>query len=151
MGHLQSDLRATLPAQETCHAVRRPRNHEILYAERWTGRWEHIRDAGCEALAGLIRKLGLERVELGMGDFYTEVVGPDNLPTNDLLWAWKRDLETHGKIVVTVYTDPEDADEWEQICIWIVDRGHGNTLEVVWFGDEFLQRVRKLARTAQGE
>jgi len=130
----------------------RPQNHEILYAKPWTGTWEQIRDDGSKVLADLIRKLGLKEVELGLADFYREWVRPDDLPTDDLLWAWKRDLETHGKIITTLYTNLDDRNEFEQICIWIVNRwGDGDKMEVVWFGDELLQKVREVSKAAQEE
>jgi len=107
--------------------VRSQSEPETLVRVPYDGTWEQIRDVGVKALADFIRGSGRDKVWLAMGPTYGEAVSAEDLPTDDLLWAWKRDLKEHGKLIVTLYYDPNpdkvsfrgSTDNYEQFCFGV--------------------------------
>jgi hypothetical protein len=134
--------------------MERPENEpQVLLSEPWTGRWEQLRDGVATALAALLVDLGLGRAVFAMGPRYEEVVTPDELPTDDLSWSVRRDVEERGQVVVTVYHDPERTtfdeegiDGIEQVFAGVLDRGEGPRLTVLRFSTEMLRQSIRVAR-----
>jgi len=139
--------------------VERPEHEpQVLLSEPWTGGWEQLRDGMVTGLRRLLVGLGLNRAALSMGPRYEEVVAPDDLPTEDLLWSLRRDVEDHGKVVLTVFHNPEDTrfneegiDGIEQVVAMVIDRGNGPEVAVLRFSTQMLRMsVEVAAGVARG-
>lgn len=88
--------------------IERPEEDEVLVDRPWSGNPHQIINDMSEALETLMARWGVEGLRV-MISVYEEEVEPGDLPTNDFMHAVKKDLDTHGKLILRC--DPLPAPE----------------------------------------
>ena len=126
---------------------------EVLLDRPWSGNAMQIIEDMTTCLEDFMERWELEGVRL-MIHPYDEEVKPGDLPTNDFIHAVRRDLETHGKLLVRMdpRPEPEDYHKDDYQTFASVALRHEETgeeiLRTFWFCQRKHEAVVKVAHAA---
>jgi len=101
--------------------IERPgKQDEVLLDRPWSGNVMQIIEDMTTAIEKFMGQWELEGLKL-MISGYNEEVEPGDLPTNDFIHAVRRDIDTHGKLLVRVDPRPEPEgyhkDDYQTFCV----------------------------------
>ena len=134
--------------------VERPQEDETLSQNPLSDDWQQVAYDMSAAVDEMLKRMDLEFVQIIIGSHYTEVVQGGELPTNDFFDAVKRDLDTHGKLIVSLHPAPppegyDHVTDVETLCAIGLESPEGEkVLRVFWIGDIKLQTIIELAKEA---
>lgn len=134
--------------EENQFVVVRPYEHERAVRQ--------LIEVTTEALETLMRQWEIEELCIIISAYYKETVRRGDLPTNDFIDAVKRDLDTHGKLIVKLHPmpHPEGYDPrtgFQMMLTGAVDRGDGYEMVAMLFSADLLRQTREVARAAKEE
>lgn len=111
------------------------------------GTWAEIEMAH-DLIRADLKELGYTNFTVQMSEFYEETFEtPEDYPGEETNWAWKRDLDTHGKIMFSVNLGKEG---WTQYLISAMKGDNDDQREVVVirYGERTLAHVKQVAEAA---
>lgn len=132
--------------------VERPLDDEILSENLLSEDWKQVAYDMATGVDEMLKRMDLEHVQLIIGAHYTEVVKGGELPTNNFFDAVKRDLDTHGKLIVNLHPAPppegyDSVEDGQTLCAAALESPDGDViLRVFWLGEIKQQAVIKLTR-----
>jgi len=130
-----------------------PEETGILKTTPWIEDWHQIATEMSAAINEMLDLLERDKIEVAIAGDYNEVVEKDDLPTHDFLHAVSKDLETHGKLIVTLhpFPEPEGYDrgtDFEMLVAAVGQTPIGLELRVLRLGQEQLRRIQQVAEGA---
>jgi hypothetical protein len=137
--------------------IDRPQEDEILSQNPLSDDWKQVAYDTAAGVDEMLKKMDLEFTQVVIGAHYTEVVQGGELPTNDFFEAVKRDLETHGKLIVNLHPapPPEGYDrvaDSQTLCAAGLQSPEGEqVLRVFWIGELKNQAIIEMTRATQDE
>ena len=134
--------------------VTRPKEEdEVLLDRPWSGNAMQITEDMTTCIEDLMKRWELEGVKL-MISFYNEEVKPGDLPTNDFTHAVRRDLDTHGKLLVRWVPRPEPEgyhkDDYQTLCTAALrhEETGVEVLRTFWICQRKHEEIVKMANAA---